>query len=68
MNLEARLLINGRVHELRDFVYHFPECVLVIKGRNFQRERLRDFRRLEFQLRVGPGDWRAIQIAGVSWE
>jgi hypothetical protein len=68
MELEARLLINGRVHEVRDFVYYFPECILVIKTRRFQGERAGELKRLEFQLRVGPADWRAIQIKGVRWE
>ena len=68
MNLEARLLIDGRVHEIRDFVYYFPECILVIKTGRFQGERVRDARRLEFQLHVAPGDWRSIQIKGVRWE
>jgi hypothetical protein len=68
MTLEARLLIDGKVHEVRDFVYYFPECVLVIKTRRFQGERARDFRRLEFQLHVAPGDWRSIEVKGVRWE
>jgi hypothetical protein len=68
MNLEARLLINGRVHEVRDFVYYFPECMLVIKTRRFQGERVVEPKRLEFQLHVAPGDWRAIEIRGVRWE
>jgi hypothetical protein len=68
MELQARLLINGRVHEVRDFVYYFPECILVIKTRRFQGERVRDARRLEFQLHVAPGDWRSIKIKGVRWE
>jgi hypothetical protein len=68
MNLEARLLIKGRVHEVRDFVYYFPECMLVIKTRRFQGERVVELERLEFQLHVAPGDWRAIEIRGVRWE
>jgi hypothetical protein len=44
MDLEARLLINGRVHEVRDFVCYFPECVLVIKTRRFQGERPKELR------------------------
>jgi len=68
MDLEARVLIDGRTHEVRDFVYYFPECVLVVKTRRFQGERVRDIKRLEFQLRVAPGDWRAIQVKGVRWE
>jgi hypothetical protein len=68
MTLEARLLIDGKVHEVRDFVYYFPECILIIKTRRFQGERARDFRRLEFQLQVAPADWRSIQINGVRWE
>jgi hypothetical protein len=68
MALEARLLINGRVHEVRDFVYYFPECILVIKTRRFQGEPGADIKRLEFQLHVAPGDWRAIEIKGVRWE
>jgi hypothetical protein len=68
MTLQARLLIDGKVHEVRDFVYYFPECILIIKTRRFQGERARDFRRLEFQLHVGPADWRSIEIKGVRWE
>jgi hypothetical protein len=76
VNLEARLWINGRVHQVRNFVYYFPECLLVIKRRRFQREPVPDLRRLksqlqwrlEFQLQFGPGDWRSIQINEVTWE
>jgi hypothetical protein len=64
MDLEARILINGRVHEVPDFVYYFLECILVIKARRFQGERAKELKRLEFQLRVAPGDWRSIQIKG----
>jgi hypothetical protein len=68
MELEARLLIDGKTHEVRDFVYYFPECFLVIKTHRFQGERVRDIERLEFQLHVGRGDWKAIRIKGVRWE
>jgi hypothetical protein len=68
MDLEARLLINGRVHEVRDFVYYFPECVLVIKTRRFQGERAAEIRRLEFQLKPPGADWRSIPIKGIRWE
>jgi hypothetical protein len=68
MELQARLLINGRVHEVRDFVYYFPDCILVIKTKRFQGERAVELKRLEFQLCVATGDWRAIQTKGVRWE
>ncbi|HWX41257.1 MAG TPA: hypothetical protein VN345_08915 [Blastocatellia bacterium] len=68
MDLEARLLINNRVHEVRDFVYYFPECVLVIKTRRFQGERAAEIRRLEFQLKAPGADWRSIPIKGIRWE
>jgi hypothetical protein len=64
MDLEARILINGRVHEVPDFVYYFLECILVIKTRRFRGERAKELKKLEFQLRVAPGDWRSIQIKG----
>jgi hypothetical protein len=68
MDVEARVLINGRFHQVRHFVYYFPECLLVIKRRSFQDEPVADLRRLEFQLQFGPGDWRSIQISQVNWE
>jgi hypothetical protein len=68
MNVEARVLINGQVHQVRHFVYYFPECRLVLKRRAFQGEAVADLRRLEFQLELGPADWRSIRIDEVTWE
>ena len=68
MNVEARVLINGRVHQVHHFVYYFPECLVVIKRRSLRGEAVADLRTVEFQLQFGPGDWRSIQISQVNWE
>jgi len=36
--LEARILENGRVHAVKRFVYYFPECFLVVKVADYNRQ------------------------------
>jgi hypothetical protein len=42
MTLEARVIVNGRAHGVRGFVYYYPECFLVLDRQGYQGERVTD--------------------------
>jgi hypothetical protein len=68
MTLEARVIVNGRVHGVRGFVYYYPECFLVLDKQGYQDERVTDPGKLEFQVFVKGADWRSLPVRGIRWE
>jgi hypothetical protein len=68
MTLEARVLVNGRVHAVRGFVYYYPECFLALDKQGYQAERVTDPGQLEFQVFVKGADWRSLPAKGIQRE
>ena len=66
--LEARVMVNGRLHAVKSFVYYFPECFLVIKVADYAGAMIKDLKQFEFHIKAPGADFRSIPVKGIRYE
>ena len=65
--LEARIIENGIVRAVKNFVYYYPECFLVVKVADYTGKMIKDPKQLEFHIKAPGADFRSLPLKGITY-